>query len=51
MTAFNSAMSHNVQIDVIGDYPEFEIDYASALSRREGLAQALNASMNAPATG
>ena len=51
MTAFNSAMSYNVQNAVIGDYPEFEIDYASALLSRGGLAQALNANANAPAAG
>lgn len=45
-TAFNSAMSYNLNHSVIGDFPLFTIDYSSALVTRGNLAgvQNLNAS-------
>lgn len=42
MTEFNSAMSYNVQNAVIGDYPDFVIDFDAALISRGGLTAALN---------
>lgn len=43
MTAFNSAMSYNLNNALIGAYPDYSIDYASALVSRGSLAPALNA--------
>ena len=42
MTEFNSAMSYNVQNAIIGDYPDFIIDFEAALISRGGLTAALN---------
>lgn len=42
MTAFNSAMSYNLQNAVTGTYPNYTIDYAQALVSRGSLAGALN---------
>lgn len=44
MTEFNSAMSYNVQNAIIGDYPDFIIDFEAALVSRGGLTAALNPS-------
>ena len=43
MTQFNSAMSYILKNAVIGTYPNFEIDYSSALVSRGNLSGALNA--------
>jgi len=42
MTAFNSAMSYNLNNALSGVYPEYFIDYASALVSRGSLPGALN---------
>jgi hypothetical protein len=42
MTAFNSAMSYNLNNALIGAYPDYSIDYANALVSRGSLAGALN---------
>lgn len=42
MTAFNSAMSHNLNNALSGVYPEYFIDYPSALVSRGSLPGALN---------
>lgn len=51
MTEFNSAMSYNVQNAVIGVYPDFIIDFDSALLSRGGLTAALNPTVSSPAAG
>lgn len=43
MTAFNSAMSYNLNNALIGAFPDYSIDYANALVSRGSLAPALNA--------
>lgn len=42
MTAFNSAMSYNLNNALVGSYPEYFIDYASALVSRGSLPGAMN---------
>ncbi len=42
MTAFNSAMSYNLNNALTGVYPDYSIDYASALVARGSLPGALN---------
>ena len=42
MTAFNSAMSYNLNNALVGAYPDYFIDYASALVSRGSLPDALN---------
>jgi hypothetical protein len=42
MTAFNVAMSYNVKNAVIGDFPDFSIDYQAALLSKGNLTGALN---------
>ena len=42
MTAFNSAMSYNLNNALAGSYPEYFIDYPSALVSRGSLPGALN---------
>ena len=42
MTAFNSAMSYNLNNALTGVYPDYSIDYASALVARGLLPGALN---------
>lgn len=42
MTAFNSAMSYNLNNALAGSFPEYFIDYASALVSRGSLPGALN---------
>ncbi len=51
MTEFNSAMSYNVKNAVIGVYPDYVIDFESALISRGGLTGALNPTVNSPAVG
>ena len=51
MTAFNSAMSYNLNNALIGAYPDYFIDYASALVSRGALPGALNPQVAATAPG
>ncbi|NLF44398.1 MAG: hypothetical protein GX587_17040 [Bacteroidales bacterium] len=51
MTEFNSAMSYNVQNAIIGDYPDFIIDFEAALISRGGLTAALNPTVGSDLTG
>ncbi len=51
MTEFNSAMSYNVKNAIIGEYPDYVIDYESALISRGGLTGALNPTVNSPGVG
>jgi hypothetical protein len=51
MTEFNSAMSYNVKNAVIGVYPDYVIDFESALISRGGLTGALNPTVNSPRVG
>lgn len=51
MTEFNSAMSYNVKNAVIGVYPDYVIDFESALISRGGLTAALNPTVDTPAAG
>lgn len=51
MTEFNSAMSYNVKNAVIGVYPDYVIDFESALISRGGLTGALNPTVNSPGVG
>lgn len=45
MTQFNAAMSYNLNNAITGTYPNFAIDFASALLSRGGLTGALNPSV------
>lgn len=45
-TQFNSAMSYNLKNAIAGTYPDYSIDYQSALVSRGGLAAALNPSVS-----
>ncbi|MCL3781158.1 hypothetical protein EMN47_12280 [Prolixibacteraceae bacterium JC049] len=51
MTQFNSAMSYNLKNAITGDYPNFSIDYSSALVSRGGLASVLNGAATSSAAG
>ncbi len=51
MTEFNSAMSYNVQNAIIGDYPDFIIDFEAALISRGGLTAALNPTVGSDLAG
>jgi len=51
MTAFNAAMSYNLQNAVTGIYPTYEIDYSKALITRGNLPGALNPAVTASSTG
>jgi len=51
MTEFNSAMSYNVKNAIIGEYPDYVIDYENALISRGGLTGALNPTVNSPGAG
>ncbi|MDD2197329.1 MAG: DUF6266 family protein [Bacteroidales bacterium] len=51
MTEFNSAMSYNVQRAIIGDYPDFIIDFEAALISRGGLTAALNPTVGSDLAG
>lgn len=46
MTEFNSAMSYNVKNAIVGEYPDFMIDFDAALISRGSLAAALNPAVN-----
>ena len=49
MTAFNSAMSYNLNNALTGTYPDYSIDYASALVSRGSLPGALNPEISSTA--
>jgi hypothetical protein len=49
MTAFNSAMSYNLNNALTGTYPDYSIDYASALVSRGSLPGALNPEVSSTA--
>lgn len=51
MTAFNSAMSYNLNNALAGVYPDYFIDYASALVTRGALPGALNPQVASTAPG
>jgi len=51
MSAFNSAMSNILKNAVTGAYPDFTIDFASALISRGSLASVLNGTANSSAAG
>jgi hypothetical protein len=51
MTAFNSAMSYNLNNALTGAYPDYSIDYASALVSRGSLPGALNPTASSNTTG
>jgi hypothetical protein len=51
MTEFNSAMSFNLNNAVTGSYPDYNIDYQTALLSRGSLASALNGSASSSAAG
>ena len=46
MTGFNVAMSYNVKNAITGTYPDFAIDYPSALVSKGNLAGAFNPTIN-----
>ena len=46
MTQFNAAMSYNLNNAITGTYPNFMIDYASALVSRGGLTGAANGAVS-----
>jgi len=51
MTEFNSAMSYNVKNAITGEYPDYAIDFESALVSRGALIGALNPTVNSPGVG
>lgn len=51
MTEFNSAMSFNLNNAVTGSYPDYNIDYQTALLSRGALASTLNGSASSIAAG
>lgn len=51
MTQFNAAMSYNLNNAVTGVYPNFMIDYASALVTRGNLTGAANGAATSPSAG
>ena len=51
MTEFNSAMSYNVKNAITGEYPDYAIDFESALISRGALTGALNPEANSPGLG
>jgi hypothetical protein len=51
MTQFNAAMSYNLNNAVTGAYPNFMIDYASALVTRGNLTGAANGAATSPSAG
>ena len=51
MTEFNSAMSFNLNNVVTGSYPDYNIDYQTALLSRGSLASALNGTASSSAAG
>ena len=51
MTEFNSAMSYNVKNAITGEYPDYTIDFESALVSRGALTGALNPEASSPGIG
>ncbi len=51
MTEFNSAMSYILKNGVVGEYPDYSIDYENALISRGSLAGALNGSAASSVAG
>ena len=51
MTEFNSAMSYNVKNAITGEYPDYAIDFESALVSRGALTGALNPEASSPGLG
>ena len=51
MTQFNAAMSYNLNNSITGAYPNFMIDYASALVTRGNLTGAANGAVTSPSAG
>jgi hypothetical protein len=51
MTQFNAAMSYNLNNAITGAYPNFMIDYASALVSRGNLTGAANGAASSPSAG
>ena len=51
MTQFNAAMSYNLNNGVTGTYPNFMIDYATALVSRGNLKGAADAAATSPSAG
>ena len=51
MTQFNAAMSYNLNNAITGAYPNFMIDYASALVTRGNLSGAANGAASSPSAG
>jgi hypothetical protein len=51
MTQFNAAMSYNLNNSITGAYPNFMVDYASALVSRGNLTVAANGAASSPSAG
>lgn len=51
MTQFNAAMSYNLNNAITGAYPNFMIDYASALVTRGNLTGSANGAATSPSAG
>jgi len=51
MTQFNAAMSYNLNNAITGAYPNFMVDYASALVTRGNLTGAANGAASSPSAG
>ena len=51
MTQFNAAMSYNLNNAITGAYPNFMVDYASALVSRGNLTGAANGAASSPSAG
>jgi hypothetical protein len=51
MTQFNAAMSYNLNNAITGVYPNFMVDYASALVTRGNLSGAANGAASSPSAG
>ena len=51
MTQFNAAMSYNLNNAITGSYPNFMVDYASALVSRGNLTGAANGAASSPSAG
>ncbi len=51
MTQFNAAMSYNLNNAITGAYPNFMVDYASALVTRGNLSGVANGAASSPSAG
>ena len=51
MTQFNCAMSYNLKNAIIGDHPDYSIDYSKALLSKGTLAGAVGAAITSTETG